>query len=131
MNSHLLYIAEFKWHLKIPGSSWLSEKILFEDCWVWDFMSSEKNTHLGISMGILRINWTGGDLKCKGQEKRKRWKKEWLKLEELNDRKSGAIKESCVRGGTILRDGFPAGERTEKNLSGTNSQLRCEEEVSH
>lgn len=33
---------------------------------------------------------------------------------EQNDRKSGAIKASCVRGGAILRDGFPAGERAGK-----------------
>lgn len=38
-------------------------------------MSPEKNTHFGISMGILRVNRTGGDLKCKGHETRKRWKK--------------------------------------------------------
>jgi len=74
---------------------------------------------------------TGEDLKCQGHEEKKNktrktngnGKKSDSSYREQNDRKSGAIKESCVRGGAILRDGFPAGERDGKKtkLSGTNS----------
>lgn len=135
MSSHLLYIAEFKWHLKIPGSSWLSEKILFQG-------HAERETLCHPQKKILawEHRWEFWELtelegiwSAKGMEKkrrRKRWKNAWLESREQNDRKSGAIKESlCVRRGYFKR--WLSGRwENWKNLSGTNSRLRRKEEVS-
>lgn len=63
-------------------------------------------------MGILRVNRTGGDLKCKGHETRKRWKKRVTQVRGTKRQEKWSDKGK--RGGAILRDGFPAGERTKK-----------------
>lgn len=119
-----------------PQHSWKFltawKDFIWRPCWERDLESSEKKSGFGIPMGMNR---TGGDLKCQGHEKnkrRKRWKQVWLKSGEQNGRKSGAIKESlCVRRGYFKRWLSGRWENWKKDLSGTNSRLRRNKEVSH
>lgn len=116
----------------IPQNSWkfltIWKGFIWRPHWERDLMSSEKNSRFGIPMWMNR---TGGDLKCQGHEKKRRKRWVWLKSGEQNGRKSGAIKESlCVRRGYFKR--WLSGRwENWKNLSGTNSRLRRNKEVSH